>query len=105
MIIKMVNEFKLTVFHLRAQTRCKSEHARGFTVRQQNCVGLPATGPPGRRAVAGRGPRAAGPSGRRAAGPRRAVGRGPLDRGPAFSKTLGGLSEYGVFDSFTDYLE
>ena len=41
----------------------------------------------GRRAVAGRGPRAAGPSGRRAAGPWRAVGRGPLDRGPAFSKT------------------
>ena len=65
MIIKMVNEFKLTVFHLRAQTRCKSEHARGFTARQQNCVGLRATGPPDRRAVAGRGP-----LGRRAAGPR-----------------------------------
>ena len=63
--------FKLTVFHLRAQTRCKSEHARGFTARQQNCVGL--------RAVAGRGPRAAGPW--------QAVGRGPLGRGPAFSKT------------------
>ena len=62
-----------------------------------------ATGPPGRRAVAGRGPRAAGPSGRRAAGPSgrwaagpwravgrgpRAAGRGPLGRGPAFSKTL-----------------
>ena len=30
---------------------------------------LRASGPPGRRAVAGRGPRAAGPSGRRAAGP------------------------------------
>ena len=44
MIIKMVNEFKLTVFHLHAQTRCKSVHARG----QQNCVGL--------RAVAARGP-------------------------------------------------
>ena len=61
MIIKMVNEFKLTVFHLRAQTRCKSEHARGFTARQQNCVGLRATGLLGRggpwRAVAGRGPR------------------------------------------------
>ena len=64
MIIKMVNEFKLTVFHLRAQTRSKSVHARGFTAGQQNCVGLRATGPPGRR-----GPRAAGPSGRRAAGP------------------------------------
>ena len=65
MIIKMVNEFKLTVFHLRAQTRCNSEHACGFTVRQQNCVGLRATGPPGRWAV----------------------GRGPLGRGSAFSKT------------------
>ena len=75
MIIKIVNEFKLTVFHLRTQTRCKSEHARGFTPRQQNCVG--------RRAVAGCGPRAAGFSGRRAAGPWRAVG----GRGPAFSKT------------------
>ena len=75
MIIKMVKEFKLTVFHWRAQTRCKAVHARGFT------------GPPGHRAVAGRGPRAAGTSGRRAAGPWRAVGRGPLGRGPAFSKT------------------
>ena len=67
MIIKMVNEFELTVFHLRAQTRCKSEHARG------------------RRAVAGRGPRAAGPSGRRA------VGRwafGPLGRGGPWAAGL-----------------
>ena len=72
MIIKIVNEFKLTVFHLRAQTRCKSEHAHGFTARQQNCVGLWAAGPPGRR-----GPWAAGPSGH----------RGPLGRGPAFSRT------------------
>ena len=71
----MINEFKLTGFHLRAQTRCKSEHARGFTARKQNCVGLRASGPPGRRAVAGRGPRAAGSSGRRAAGPWRAAGR------------------------------
>ena len=46
------------------------------------------TGAAGRRAIAGRGPRAAGPSGYRAAGPLRAVGRGPLGRGPAFSKTL-----------------
>ena len=45
-------------------------------------------GPPGRGAVAGRGPRAAGLSGRQAAEPSRAVGRGPLGRGPAFSKTL-----------------
>ena len=65
MIIKMVNEFKLTVFHLRAKTRCKSEHARGFTARQQNCVGLRATGPS--RAVG------CGPLGLRAAGP---LGRG-----------------------------
>ena len=68
MIIKMVNEFKLTVFHLRAQTRCKSVHERGFTAGQQNCVGLRDAGPPGRRAVAGRWPRAAEPW--------RAVGRG-----------------------------
>ena len=33
-----------------------------------------ATGPPGRRAVAGRGPRAAGPSGRRAVAGRWAAG-------------------------------
>ena len=52
-------------------------------------LGYRASGPPGRRAVAGRGPRAAGcgPLGLRAAGPWRAVGRGPLGRGPAFSKT------------------
>ena len=47
---------------LHAQTRCRSVHARGFkldkkTVENQDW----ATGPPGRRAVAGRGPRAAGP--------------------------------------------
>ena len=97
MIIKMANEFKLTVFA--RPTRCKSLHARGFTAGQQNCVGSGplgrrgpwAAGPLGRRAVAGRGPlgrsgpwaagrwavagrgpRAAGPSGRRAAGPWRA---------------------------------
>ena len=50
-------------------------------------AGPSSRGPPGRWAVAGRGPRAAGPSGRRAAGPSRAAGLGPLDRGPAFSKT------------------
>ena len=73
MIIKMANEFKLTVFA--RPTRCKSLHARGFTAGQQNCVG---SGPPGRR-----GPWAAGPLGRRAAGPpgRWAVaGRGPMGR-------------------------
>ena len=59
------------------------------TVENQDWTGLGyrAAGPPGRGAVAGRGPRAAKPSGRRAAGPSRAVGRGPLVRGPAFSKT------------------
>ena len=55
MIIKMVNEFKLIVFHLRAQTRCKAVHARGFTAGQQNRVSLRVTS--------------------------RAVGRGPLGRG------------------------
>ena len=44
MVIKVVNEFKLTVFHLRAQTRCKAVHARGFTAGQQNCVGRRAVG-------------------------------------------------------------
>ena len=58
-----------------------------------------ATGPPGLRAVAGRGPRAAGPSGdraagpsgRRAVGPWRAVGRwaaGPLGRGGPWAAGL-----------------
>ena len=79
MIIKMVNEFKLTVFHLRAQTLSKSVHARGFTDGQQNCVGLRAAGP--LRAV-GREP-----LGLRATGPWRAMGCGPLGHGPAFSKT------------------
>ena len=40
----MVNEFKLTIFHLCAQTRCKSVHAHGFTAGQQNCVGHRASG-------------------------------------------------------------
>ena len=71
MIIKMVNKFKLTVFHFCAQTRCKSVHVHGFTAGQQNWVGLWAVagrgpwaagcwafGLSGRWAVAGRGPRA-----------------------------------------------
>ena len=70
-MIKMVNEFKLTVVHF------------GFTAGQKNCgkpgLGHRAAGPP---------LRAAGPSGLRAVGPSRAVGREPLGRGPAFSKTL-----------------
>ena len=74
---------------------CRSVHVRGFTAGQKTVENQDwAAEPPGRRAVAGRGPRAAGrgpraagrqavgPSGRQAAGPWRAVGRGP-----AFSKT------------------
>ena len=70
MIIKMVNEFKLTVFHLRAQTR----------TNLCMCVDLPldnksvwASGLPGRR-----GPWTAGSW---AAGLWRAVGRELLGRG------------------------
>ena len=54
---------------LRTKTRCRSVHARGFTAGQKTMENQNwATGPPGRRAVAGRGPvglRAAGPLGRR----------------------------------------
>ena len=71
----------LTILH--AQTRCRSVHARGFTVGQKNCgqsgLGHRASGPPGRRAagpLGRRGPRAAG------RGPR-AVGRGPWAAGPS----------------------
>ena len=65
MIIKMVNEFKLTVVHFarpNAQTRCRSVDAREFTARQKNC---------GKSELV-----------HRAAGPSQAVGRGP-----AFRKT------------------
>ena len=56
---------------LHAQTRCRSVHARGFTLDEKTVENQDwATGLPGRRA----------------AGPSRAVGRGPLGRGPAFSK-------------------
>ena len=61
MIIKMVNEFKLTVVYF-AQTRCRSVHARGFTAGQRTVENQDwATGPLGCRAS---GLRAAGPSGR-----------------------------------------
>ena len=83
-MIKMVNEFKLTVVHF--ARRCRSVVACGFTTGQKNCgksgLGHRAAGPPGRGAVAGRGPRADGPSGRRAAGPSRALGLGPRAAGP-----------------------
>ena len=61
-MIKIVNEFKLTV---------RFVHARGFTAGQKNCgkSGLDRTG---------LGHRAAGPPGVRAEGPSRAMGRGPL---------------------------
>ena len=71
MIIKMVNEFKLTVFHFALPKRMRVDLPLDKkTVENQDW----ATGPPGHRA--------AGPPGRRAFGPR---GR----RGPAFSKTRG----------------
>ena len=55
----MVNEFKLTIVHLHAQTRCRSVHARGFTAEQKNLWKI-STGPLDRQAVAGRGPWPAG---------------------------------------------
>ena len=63
-MIKMVNEFKLTVVHF--ARRCRSVVACGFTTGQKNC------------GKSGLGHRAAG---------LRAVGCGPLGSGPAFSKT------------------
>ena len=60
MIIKMVNEFKLTFVHFarpNAQTRCRSVDAREFTAGQKNC---------GKSELV-----------HRAAGPSQAVGRGP----------------------------
>ena len=84
----MVNEFKLTVVPFarpNPMQSCVYAWIYRWTKKLENQDW--ATGPPGRGAVAGRGPRADGPLGRRAAGPSRAVGRGPLGRGPAFSKT------------------
>ena len=69
-MIKMVNEFKLTVVHF--ARRCRSVVAFGFTTGQKNC------------GKSGLGHWAAG---LRAAGPSRAVGCGPLGSGPAFGKT------------------
>ena len=89
-MIKMVNEFKLTVVHFARPNPmqiCACTWIYRWTEKpwkmRSGLPGLRTAGPPGRR-----GPWAAGPSGRRAAGPWRAVGRGPLGRGPAFSKTL-----------------
>ena len=71
----MVNEFKLTVVRVHAQTRCRSVHGRGFTTGQKTVEnpGL-GRGPPGRRVR---------PSGWRAAHGPWAAGRGS-----AFCKTL-----------------
>ena len=84
-MIKMVNEFKLTVVHfarLNPMQTCACAWIYRWTEKpwkmRSGLPGLRASRPPGRRAVAGRGPRAAGPSGRRAAGPWRAVGRGAV---------------------------
>ena len=61
MIIKMVNEFKLTVVHF--AWRCRSVHAHGISAEKKTYGKSElATGPPGSRAA------------------------GPLGRRPAFSK-------------------
>ena len=92
MIIKMATEFKLTAVHFARPNRmqiCACAWIYSWTKQLWKFR----TGPPGRRAVAGRrtvpdrGPLIAGPSGRHAAGPSPAVGREPLGRGPALSKT------------------
>jgi len=61
MILKMVNEFKLTVAHFARPNPMQICACvwiyRKKTVENQDW----ATGPPGRWAVVGRGPRAAGP--------------------------------------------
>ena len=46
--IQMINEFKLTVVHVHAQTRRRSVHERGFTTGQKTVEnpGL-GSGPPG----------------------------------------------------------
>ena len=70
----MINEFKLTVVHL-ARPNPMQICGCAWIYRWTKKPWKITTGPPDRRAVAGRGPRAAGPT--------QAVGRGP-----AFSKTL-----------------
>ena len=85
-MIKMVNEFKLTVVHFARPNPmqiCACAWIYRWTEKpwkmRRGLPGLRTAGPPGRRAVAGRrgpwaaGPWAFGPPGRRAAGP---LGRG-----------------------------
>ena len=83
MIIKMVNEFKLTVVHFARPNPmqiCGCAWIYRWTKKLWKIrtwpPGRPATGSPGLRAaaVSGREPQAGGPSGRRAAGPSRAAG-------------------------------
>ena len=83
MIIKMVNEFKLTVVHF-ARPNPMQICACAWIYRWTKRLWKISTGPPGRRAAGPPGLRAAGPS--RASGPSQTMGRGP-----AFSKTPGGL--------------
>ena len=98
MIIKMVNEFKLTVVHF-ARPNPMQICACAWIYRWTKRLWKIRTGPPGRCAA---GPRADGPSGRWAAGPSRAVGRGPLGRGPAFSKTQEEKPKPEVDDKISD---
>ena len=66
----MVNEFKLIVVHCTPKPDADL-CMRVDLYRWTKILWKIRTGPPGRRVIAGREPRAAGPS--------RAVGRGPLD--------------------------
>ena len=78
MIIKMVNEFKLTVVHF-ARPNPMQICACAWIYRRSKNLWKIRTGPPGLRA--------ARPSSLQAAGPSWAVGLRLLDHGPAFSKT------------------
>ena len=67
MIIKIVTEFKLTVFNF-AHPNQMQLYACAWTYRWTKKLWKIRTGPPGRRTVVARGPRAPGLSGRRASG-------------------------------------
>ena len=92
MIIKMVNEFKLTVAHFARPNPIQICACAGiYRWTKRNC------------GKSGLGHRASGPPGSQAAGPSRALGRGPLGRGPAFSKTPTVVNEETQTEKF-DYL-